>query len=74
MSGDEQLSLKKYVGRTCEGQEDIFYISDESIDVKFSLDMSWDLLNLRDDADKEVVRVLEQSEGQVLRRCRVQFR
>ena len=36
MSGDEFISLKEYVGRMEEGQNDFNYITGESVDVRSS--------------------------------------
>ena len=72
--GDEQISLKEYVDRMKEGQNDIFYITDESIAVVLSYPF---LENLRkkglemhyivDPADEHTVQQVKEFDGKMLK-------
>ena len=68
--GDEQISFKEYVDRMKEGQNDIFYITDESIAVASSSSFQenlrkkgYEVLYMADPVDEIAVQQPKESDG-----------
>eukprot|EP00451_Oxyrrhis_marina_P016409 CAMPEP_0204314746 /NCGR_PEP_ID=MMETSP0469-20131031/4385_1 /ASSEMBLY_ACC=CAM_ASM_000384 /TAXON_ID=2969 /ORGANISM="Oxyrrhis marina" /LENGTH=706 /DNA_ID=CAMNT_0051295289 /DNA_START=57 /DNA_END=2177 /DNA_ORIENTATION=- len=75
-SGDEQISLKEYCDRMKEGQNDIFYITGESVAqvstspfIEGLRKKGYEVLYLVDPIDEYMVQQLKEHEGKKLKSC-----
>uniref|UniRef100_A0A7S4LPH4 Histidine kinase/HSP90-like ATPase domain-containing protein n=2 Tax=Oxyrrhis marina TaxID=2969 RepID=A0A7S4LPH4_OXYMA len=75
-SGDEQISLKEYCDRMKEGQNDIFYITGESVAqvstspfIEGLRKKGYEVLYLVDPIDEYMVQQLKEYEGKKLKSC-----
>merc|ERR1712159_738765 len=73
-SGDEQISLKEYVDRMKEGQEDIFYITGESVQsvstspfIESLRKKGYEVLYMCDPIDEYAVQQLKEYDGKKLK-------
>jgi molecular chaperone HtpG len=75
-SGEDQISLKEYVGRMKEGQKDIYYITGESRSAIASSPFieslkkkGYEIIYMIDPIDEYVIQQLKEYEGKKLRNC-----
>lgn len=75
-SGEEQISLKEYVGRMKEGQKDIYFITGESIAavgnspfVESLKKKGYEVLYMVDPIDEYVIQQLKEYDGKKLKNC-----
>merc|ERR1712139_216425 len=75
-SGDEQISLKEYVDRMKEGQNDIFYITGESVAqvssspfIETLRKKGLEVLYMVDPVDEYAVQQLKEFDGKKLKSC-----
>lgn len=75
-SGDDQISLKDYVGRMKEGQKDIFYITGESKQAIASSPFienlkkkGYEVIYMVDPIDEYVIQQLKEYDGKKLKNC-----
>lgn len=75
-SGDDQVSLKDYVGRMKEGQKDIFYITGESKQaigsspfIESLKKKGYEVIYMIDPIDEYVIQQLKEYDGKKLKNC-----
>lgn len=75
-SGDEQISLKEYVGRMKEGQKDIYFVTGESIQaignspfIEKLKKEGFEILYMTDPIDEYVIQQLKEYDGKKLKNC-----